>query len=107
MIVLVTAWFEAKELAVIVNLFKPTTIPWTQSNEQFTTWQCERGIRRNLVTRLQGVSSVVMAIRTMTVKSATSLLYVVIRFFLCRRWVQATLECTTCHAQSQMRFVNL
>ena len=37
MIVLVTAWFEAKELAVIVNLFKPTTIPWTQSNEQFTT----------------------------------------------------------------------
>ena len=37
MIVLVTAWIETKELAVIVNLFKPTTIPWTQSNEQFTT----------------------------------------------------------------------
>ena len=37
MIVLVTAWFETKELAVIVNLFKPTTISWTQSNEQFTT----------------------------------------------------------------------
>ena len=37
MIVLVTAWIETKELAVIVNLFKPTTTPWTQSNEQFTT----------------------------------------------------------------------